>query len=80
MNNKHLKNTTFDESLLGYAAAPFLSMAEGAVQNSYPQVKQDTAETEASKLDKPNSRKRVYLHSIGRFSNLKKLQRGTNVD
>ena len=80
MNNKHIKNTTYDESLLGYTAATFVSIAEDAVQNSYPQVRQDTAETEANTLDKSNNRKRVYLHSIGRFSNLKKLQMGTYGD
>ncbi len=80
MNNKHIENTTYDESILGYAAATFVSMAENAVQNSYPQVRQNTTETEANTLDKSNKRKRVYLHSIGRFSNLKKLQMGTYGD
>ena len=80
MNNKQIKNRTYDETNLGYAASTFVSMAEDAVQNSYPQVRQDTTETEANTLDKSNKRKRVYLHSIGRFSNLKKLQMGTYGD
>lgn len=80
MSNKHIKNTTYDKSLLGYAAATFVSMAEDADQNSYPQIRQDMTNTEANGLDRTNKRKRVYLHSIGRFSNLKKLQMGTYGD
>jgi len=74
MNNK---NTTYGEALLGYAAATFVSTAENAVQNSYPQVRQDTTEIEANGKEKPVKRERVYLHSIGRFSKLRKLQMGT---
>ena len=80
MNNKNFKNTTYDEPILEHAAATFLSIAEDAVQNSYPQVRQDTTETGANSLEKSNNRKRVYLHSIGRFRNLKKLQMGTYGD
>jgi hypothetical protein len=80
MNNKHIKNTAYDKSLLGYAAATFVSMAEDAVQNSYPQIRQDVTETEANGQVKPVKRERVYLHSIGRFSKLRKLQMGTYGD
>jgi len=80
MNNKHIKNTTNDESLLGYAVATFVSMAENAVQNSHPETRQDMTETEASGQVNPVKRERVYLHSIGRFSKLRKLQMGTYGD
>jgi hypothetical protein len=80
MNNKYIKNTTYDKSLLGYAATTFVSMAEDAVQNSYPQIRQDVTETEANNQDKSNKRKRVYLHSIGRFSKLGKLLMGAYSD
>lgn len=77
MNNKPINNTIHDESLPGYAAATFVSMAEDAVQNSYPQARQDTTETAPLAQVKPVKRERVYLHSIGRFSKLRKLQMGT---
>jgi len=80
MNKKHIKNTTYEKSLLGYAAAIFVPTAKPADQKSRPEIRQDMAKTEADSLDRPNKRKRVYLHSIGRFSNLKKLQMGTYGD
>jgi len=80
MNNKHIKNTIHDESLLGYATATFIPIEKSAVKNPRPEKRQDMTKTEANGLDRPNKRKRVYLHSIGRFSNLKKLQVGTYGD
>ena len=80
MSNKHIKNTTYDKSLLGYAAASLVPMAKPATKNNHPEIRQDMANTEANSLDRTNKRKRVYLHSIGRFSNLKKLQMATYGD
>lgn len=80
MNNKHIKNTTYDESLQGYAAATFVPMSKPAVYNSRPETRQDMTETEASGQVNPVKRERVYLHSIGRFSKLRKLQMGTYGD
>jgi hypothetical protein len=80
MNNKHIKNTTYDVSLLGYATATFVPMAKPAVKNYNPEIRQDMTKTEANSRDRLNKRKRVYLHSIGRFSNLKKLQMGSYGD
>ena len=80
MDNKHIKNTTNDESLLGYATATLVPMAKFADKNSHSEIRQDMIKTEANSLDMPNKRKRVYLHSIGRFSNLRKLQMGTYGD
>ena len=80
MKNKHIINETYDESLLDYATTTFVPITTPAVNNSFSETRQDTTETEASEQDKPEKRKRVYLHSIGRFSKLKKLQMGTNDD
>lgn len=80
MNNKLIKNTTYDESLLGYATATFVPMTKPAVKNSHPEIRQDMIETEANRHVKPVIRERVYLHSIGRFSKLRKLQLGTYGD
>ena len=80
MNNKHIKNPTYDESLLGYAAATFVPMTKPAVKNSHPETRQDMTETEDNGQVKPVKRERVYLHSIGRFSKLRKLQMGTYGD
>jgi len=80
MNNKHIENTTYDESILGYATSVFVPMAKPAVKNSPPEIRQDMTKTETNSVERPNNRKRVYLHSIGRFSNLKKLQMGTYGD
>jgi len=77
MKNKHIKNTTHDESLLEYATTTLVPMTRPAVNNSHSETGQDMTETEADGQDKPQKRKRVYLHSIGRFTNLKKLQKGT---
>ncbi len=80
MDNKHIKNTTNDELILRYTTATLVPMAKPAVENNHPEVRQDMTKTMANSLDKPNRRKQVYLHSIGRFSNLKKLQMGTYGD
>ena len=80
MNNKHIKNTTYDESLLGYATTSFIPMAKTAVKNSHPETRQDMTETEDNGQVKPVKREQVYLHSIGRFSKLRKLQMGTYGD
>lgn len=80
MNNKYIKNTTYDESLLGYTTATFVPMARSAVNKSHPEIRLDMTETEANGQVKPVKRERVYLHSIGRFSKLRKLQMGTYGD
>lgn len=80
MNYKHIKNTTYDESILGYNIATLVPMTKSTVKNSHPETGQDMTETEANDQVNPVRRKRVYLHSIGRFSNLKKLQKGTYGD
>jgi hypothetical protein len=80
MNDKHIKNTTYDESLLGYSTATFVPMAKPAVDNSHPEIRQDMTEAGANGQVKPVKRERVYLHSIGRFSKLRKLQMGTYGD
>ena len=77
MNNKHFKNTTYDESILGYAAATFVPMTKPTGKNSHPVTGQDMTETDANDQVTPVKRERAYLHSIGRFSKLRKLQMGT---
>ena len=77
MNNKHIKNTAYNESLPGYTTATLIPMAKSADRDIHTENRQDIAKTAANSLDSPGKRKRVYLHSIGRFSNLKKLQMGT---
>ena len=77
MNNKHFKNTTYDEPILEHAAATFVPMTKPAVKNSQPETRQDMTETDAIDQVTPIKRERVYLHSIGRFSKLRKLQMGT---
>ena len=77
MKNKHIKNTTYEESLLEYATTTLVPMTKPALNNSHSEPGQDMTETEADGQDKPPKRKRVYLHSIGRFTNLRKLQKGT---
>lgn len=80
MNNKHIENTTYDESILGYATSVFVPMAKPAVKNSQPEIKQGITKIDTNSQEKPEERKRVYLHSIGRFTKLKKLQMGTYGD
>jgi len=41
---------------------------------------QHRTEIDADREEKQNKQKRVYLHSIGRFSNLKKLQMDNSND
>jgi len=80
MNNKHIKNTTYDESILEYAATIFVPMAKPVVQINHPDTRQGRVETSVNSQDKSGKPKRVYLHSIGRFTNLRKLQMGTYDD
>jgi hypothetical protein len=80
MSNNQIKNTTYDESILGYAAATFVPMTRPAVRNSHSETGQDMTETDANDQVSPVKRERVYLHSIGRFSKLRKLQMGTYDD
>ena len=80
MKKKHIKNTTCDESLLEYATTTFVPITEPAVNNSDYETKKDMTETEDYGQVKPEKRERVYLHSIGRFSKLKKLQKGAYED
>ena len=80
MKNKHIKNTNYDESLLEYATTTFVPITKSAANNSQPGTKQDMTKTEANGQIEPEKRERVYLHSIGRFSKLKKLQIGAYDD
>jgi len=80
MNDKYIKNTTYDESLLAHTTATFIPMTKPTVKNSHPETRQDMTETEANGQVKPVKRERVYLHSIGRFSKLRRLQMGTYGD
>jgi len=80
MKNKNTKNTTYDESLLEYATTTLVPITKPAVNNSHFETKQVTTETESNGQVKSEKRERVYLHSIGRFSKLKKLQKGTYED
>ncbi len=80
MKNNHIKNTTYDESLLEYATTAFVSITKPAVTNSHSETRQHITETETNGQVKPEKREQVYLHSIGRFSKLKKLQKGTYED
>ena len=77
MKNKLIINTTYDESLLEHATTTFVPITKAAVNNGQPETGQDMTETEANWQVEPEKRERVYLHSIGRFSKLKKLQKGT---
>lgn len=80
MNCKHIKNTTFDDSLLGYTTANFVPMANPTAKHSYSERRQDMTKTDANGRVSPVKRERAYLHSIGRFSKLRKLQMGTYGD
>lgn len=80
MKNKHIKNPTYDESLLENATTSFMPITRTAVNDSHPETKQNRTTTETNDLVKPVKRERVYLHSIGRFSRLRKLQIGTKED
>lgn len=80
MKNKNTKITTYDESLLEYATTTLVPITMPAVNNSHSETKQDMTETEANGQVKSEKREQVYLHSIGRFSKLKKLQKGTYED
>ena len=74
MSDKHTKNKTYDNSFPGDAACSCAATVKYRVQNYHSQTDQGVTEKDASNQDKRVERKRVYLHSIGRFSNLKKLQ------
>lgn len=80
MKNKHIKKTTCDKSLLQPATTTFVPITEPAVNDSHPETKQGMTEASANELVKPAKRERVYLHSIGRFSKLRKLQMRTDDD
>ena len=74
MNNKQFKNTTYDEPILEHAATNFVPMAKSTVQINQPDIRQRRMKTPVNSQNKTQKRKRVYLHSIGRFTNLRKLQ------
>jgi len=80
MKNKHIKKTTYDKSLLEPATTTFVPITKPAVNDSYPETKQGMTEAKANGLVKPEKPERVYLHSIGRFSKLRKLQMRTDDD
>lgn len=80
MKNKDFKDTNYDESLLESVTTTFVPIIEPAVNDSHSETRQDLTETGANGQVKPQERERVYLHSIGRFKRLKKLQKGTYND
>ena len=80
MNNQHINNAVFRESIQQDATDNCTSIAKEIIQNCHLQIKQGTTEIDTNSHVAPKERKRVYLHSIGRFSNLKKLQMGTYGD
>ena len=80
MKNKDIKNTIYGESLLESVTTTYVPITEPAVNDSDPEIKQDLTETGANGQVKSEERERVYLHSIGRFNKLKKLQKGTYND
>ncbi len=80
MKNKLIKNKNYDESILRYATTTLVPITKSAVNDSQPETRQDMTETEAKGQIKPGKREQVYLHSIGRFSKLKKLQKGAYKD
>ncbi len=80
MKNKKIKSTTYDKSPLKYAATTFVPTTKPAVNDSHPETRLDMNEIEANEQVKPVKHERVYLHSIGRFSKLKKMQMTTDDD
>lgn len=78
MKDKHIKNKTYDESLLEYATTTLVPITQPAANNSHPETIQNVTETEANEQVEPVKHERVYLHSIGRFSKLRKLQAGND--
>lgn len=77
MKNKTIKNTIYDESLLESAKTTFVPITEPAVNDSQSETTQDLIEAKANGQVKSEKRERIYLHSIGRFSKLRKLQKAT---
>ena len=74
MKNKDFKDTNYDESLLESVTTTFVPIIEPAVNDSHSETRQDLTETGANGQVKSEKCERVYLHSIGRFSKLRKLQ------
>jgi hypothetical protein len=74
MSDKYTKNKIYDNSFPGDATCSCAATVKYRGQNCHSQTDQGVTENDASNQDKLVERKRVYLHSIGRFSNLKKLQ------
>jgi hypothetical protein len=74
MSDKHTNNEIYGNSLPGDAAGSCAATVKYGVQNYHSQTDRDLTEIDAKNQDKAVERKRVYLHSIGRFGNLKKLQ------
>lgn len=80
MSNKYITITNHDESLLEYVTTTFGPINEPAANCSHPETKQDMTEAAVNGQVKSEQRERVYLHSIGRFSKLRKLQMRTDDD
>ena len=76
MNNQQINNAVFRELIQENATDNRASIAKEINQNCQPEIKQGVTEIDTNSQVEPKERKRVYLHSIGRFSNLKKLQMG----
>ena len=80
MKNKHTQNAIYDELLLELATTTFVPITKPAVNNSDSETSQDMKESKSSGQVKSEGRERVYLHSISRFSKLKKLQKSSRND
>lgn len=80
MKNKDIKNTIYNESLLESATTTYVPITEPAINDSHSETRQDSTETGANGKVKSEKREQVYLHSIGRFSKLRKLQKGNYND
>ncbi len=71
MNDKAINN-----SLYGDATRDLASIAKDLIQNCQRKIKQGMDEIESLNQNKQTKRRQVYLHSIGRMTNLRKLQLG----
>jgi hypothetical protein len=80
MNEKYINNAIYSESFQRDATDNCGSTVRDLVQNYHPQIKQGLTEIDDGSQVKPVQRERVYLHSIGRFSKLRKLQMRTYGD
>lgn len=78
MNDKHINYSMYSESLQEDATDKCGSTVRHLVHRQHSQKQQDLTEIDDSSRVKPVKRERVYLHSIGRLSKLRKLQMSTS--